>query len=272
MDIFNESKADELPEHQPYDLKIQLEPGATPPLRPIYFLSKGSYLCRTPLVELWSFLFKKKDRSLRLCMDYRGLNTIIRKDRYPTPLVLDLLDTPQKAWMYTKIDLRHAYNLTFQAPAAFQQFVNDIFSDLLDVCIVIYLDNILIYSNNPEQYHEHVKEVLQQLQKNKLFVQADKCKFRTNFVKYLRYILSPDRLTKLLQDCIPLTRLTRKSMLWDFNEDCQRAFNTLKKAFTTARYSITRNWTILSLLKLTPLTTLLPEFCLLPPTPVNPFL
>ena len=98
---------------------------------------------------------KKKDGSLRLCVDYRGLNKISKKDRYPLPLIADLLDAPGKARIYTKIDLRHAYHLvrirdgdewktTFRtkygsfewmvipegltnAPAAFQRFMNDIF-------------------------------------------------------------------------------------------------------------------------------------------------
>ncbi|KAL7278114.1 hypothetical protein ACG7TL_008085 [Trametes sanguinea] len=203
-DVFSKSKADELPEHRPYDLKIELEPGATPPLGPIYSLSKveldtlREYIdenlrsgfirpsnspCGAPVLFV-----KKKDGSLHLCMDYQGLNKITRKDRYPLPLVSDLLDTPRKARIYTKIDLRHAYNLvriapgdewktafrtrygSFEwlvmpfglsnAPAAFQRFVNDIFSDLLDVCVVVYLDDILIYSDNPEQHREHIKEVL----------------------------------------------------------------------------------------------------------------
>ncbi|CDO74296.1 hypothetical protein BN946_scf184839.g1, partial [Trametes cinnabarina] len=197
-DVFSKSKADELPEHRPYDLKIDLEEGATPPLGPICSLSKveldtlREYIkenlrsgfirpskspCGAPVLFV-----KKKDGSLRLCVDYRGLNKITRKDRYPLPLVSDLLDTPRKARIYTKIDLRHAYNLvriapgdewktafrtrygSFEwlvmpfglsnAPAAFQRFVNDIFSDLLDVCIVVYLDNILIYSDTPEKHRE----------------------------------------------------------------------------------------------------------------------
>jgi hypothetical protein len=101
-------------------------------------------------------------------MDFRGLNAITRKDKYPLPLITDLLDAPRAARIYTKIDLKHAYHLVciaegnewktaFQThyrsfewlvmpfgltntPAAFQQFVNDIFSDLLDVCVI---DNCL---------------------------------------------------------------------------------------------------------------------------------
>ena len=101
---------------------------------------------------------------------------------------MDLLDAPRKARIYTKTNLQHAYHLVWIAegdkwktafrtcygsfewlvmpfrltngPAAFQQFMNDIFGDLLDQCIVVYLDNILIYSDNPEQHTKHVWEVL----------------------------------------------------------------------------------------------------------------
>jgi len=131
---------------------------------------------------------KKKDGSLRLCVDFCRLNKITKKDRYPLPLISDLLDSPCKARIYTKIDLRHAYHLVHiikgdewktafrtrygafewlvmpfgltNAPAAFQRFMNDVFSDLLDVCVVVYLDNILIYSDDITQHWGHIKEVL----------------------------------------------------------------------------------------------------------------
>ena len=131
-DVFSKTRADILPEHRPYDLKITLEDGAVPPLGPIYSLSKleletlREYIdenlrsgfirpsnspCGAPVLFV-----KKKDGSLRLCVDYRGLNKITRKDRYPLPLISDLLDAPRKARIYTKIDLRHAYNLVRIAP------------------------------------------------------------------------------------------------------------------------------------------------------------
>ena len=109
-------------------------------------------------------------------MDYHGLNHITKKDRFPLPLLTDLLDAPKKARVFTKIDLHYAYHLiwiadreewktTFRmrygsfewlvmpfgltnAPTAFQRFMNDVFSDLLDVCIIVYLDDILIYSED----------------------------------------------------------------------------------------------------------------------------
>ena len=155
-------------------------------------------------------------------------------------------------------------------PAAFQQFINDILSNLLDVCIVIYLDDILIYLNNMSKHHQHVKKVLKHLHKTGLYVKAEKCEFHSKSVEYLRYILSSSSLTmsnnkvKIIQDqlepkkvkdiqsflgfanfyhwfifnysdiVIPLTRLTRKDIPWKFDSSCQDAFNSLKKAFTSA--------------------------------------
>jgi len=81
------------------------------------------------------------------------------------------------------------------APAAFQRFMNDMFSDLLDVCIVVYLDNILIYSNDITQHWSHVKEMLNRLQKARLYAKAEKCEFHLDSIKYLGYVLSPSGLT-----------------------------------------------------------------------------
>jgi len=166
---------------------------------------------------------KKKDGSLRLCVDFCSLNHISKKDCYLLPLISSLLDSPRKARVYSKIDLCHAYHLvhiangdewktTFRtcyglfewsvmpfsltnAPMAFQQFMNDIFSDLLDVCVVIYLDDILIYSNNMSKHHQHVKEVLKHFCKAGLYAKAEKYEFHSESVEYLGYILSPSGLT-----------------------------------------------------------------------------
>ena len=156
------------------------------------------------------------------------------------------------------------------APTAFQQFMNNIFSNLLDVCIMIYLDDILIYLNNMSKHHQHIKKVLKHLCKAGLYAKAEKCKFHSKSVEYLGYILSSSGLTmsddkiKIIQDwpepkkvkdiqsflgfanfyrrfifnysdiVIPLTRLTRKDIPWKFDSSCQDAFNSLKKAFTSA--------------------------------------
>jgi len=156
------------------------------------------------------------------------------------------------------------------APTAFQQFMNDIFSDLLDVCVMIYLDDILIYLNNMSKHHQHVKEVLKHLRKAGLYAKVEKCEFHSESVEYLGYILSPSGLTmsddkvKIIQDwlkpkkvkniqsflgfanfycrfifnyldiVIPLTCLTRKDIPWKFDFSYVDALDSLKKAFTSA--------------------------------------
>src|SRR5882672_7427179 len=81
------------------------------------------------------------------------------------------------------------------APAAFQQFMNDIFMDMIDVIVIIYLDDNLIYSNNISEHKAHVWEVLRQLHANGLFACADKCEFHVTSCEYLGYMLSPEGLT-----------------------------------------------------------------------------
>ena len=81
------------------------------------------------------------------------------------------------------------------APAAFQRLMNNLFSDLLDICILVYLDNILIYSNILEEHHHHVHKVLLWLRNNKLYTCGDKCSIYNDTVEYLGFILSPNGLT-----------------------------------------------------------------------------
>jgi len=313
-DIFSKTKAEVLAPYHSYDLKINLEEGAQPLVGPIYSLSVSEQEVLKEFIEenlnmgfirptlsLHSvpvLFIKKKDGSLCLCVDFCGVNCISKKNCYLLLLISNLLDSPYKSWVYSKIDLCHAYHLVHiangnewktafrtyyrsfewsimsfgltNAFAAFQQFMNDIFSDLLDVCVVIYLDDILIYSNNMSKYHWHVKEVLKYLYKADLYTKAKKCEFYSKSVEYLGYILSFSGLTisddkvKIIQDwlkpkkskniqsflgfanfyywfifnyldiVIPLIYLTQKDIPWKFNSFCQDAFNSLKKAFTSA--------------------------------------
>ena len=313
-DVFSKAKAEKPAPHRPYDLRIDLEDGAAPPLAPIYSLSQSEIQALREFIDEHMnigfirpsvsphgapvLFVKKKDGSLRLCVDFRGLNKITKKDKYPLPRISDLLDRPRKAKIYTKIDLRHAFHLvriregdewktTFRtrygsfewtvmpfgltnAPAAFQRFVNDIFSDLLDICVLVYIDDILIYSDSPTEHRDHVREVLRRLRKHNLYAKAEKCEWHCDTVEYLGYILSPTGLTmsedkiKIIQDwpeprrvkdvqsflgfanfyrrfiynysdiVVPLTRLTRKGAPWNFTPECRSAFEALKKAFTSA--------------------------------------
>ena len=121
------------------------------------------------------------------------------------------------------------------APVAFQQFMNNILSDLLDVCVVIYLDDILIYSNNMSEHHQHVKEVLKRLRKAGLYAKAEKCEFHSESVEYLGYILSPSGLTmsddkvKIIQDWPEPKKVKDiQSFLGFVNFYCWFIFNYLK--------------------------------------------
>ena len=195
--VFSKTKAEVLTPHHPYDLKINLEEGAQPLVGPMHSLSASEqealkvfteenlnmgFIRPTSSSYGTPVLFvKKKDGSLYLCINFCNLNRISKKDCYPLLLVSDLLDSPRKAWVYSKIDLCHAYHLVCiansdewntafrtcyglfewsvipfsltNAPTAFQRFMNNIFSNLLDVYVMIYLDNILIYSNNMSKHH-----------------------------------------------------------------------------------------------------------------------
>src|SRR5882724_8348516 len=156
------------------------------------------------------------------------------------------------------------------APATFQRFMNDIFTDMIDVIVIIYLDDILIYSDNISKHKLHVWEVLRRLHTNRLFAHADKCEFHITSCNYLRYMLSPEGLTMALykvqiiqywpipqkvkdiqsflgfanfyhcfiygysEITVLLTYLTQKGTPWHFSNECHSAFEALKKAFTTA--------------------------------------
>ena len=248
--IFSKTKAEVLPPHHLYDLKINLEEGTQSLVSSIYSLSASEQEAlkefieenlNTGFIQSTSSLHgalvlfvKKKDGSLHLCVNFCRLNHIFKKDRYPLPLISDLLDSPCKAQVYSKIDLHHAYHLVHiangdewktafrthygsfewsvipfsltNAPMAFQRFMNNIFSDLSDICIVIYLDDILIYLNNMSKHYQHVKEILKRLYKAGLYAKAEKCKFHSKLVEYLGYILFPFGLTmsdnkiKIIQD------------------------------------------------------------------------
>src|SRR5258706_3691568 len=159
------------------------------------------------------------------------------------------------------------YRLT-NAPASFQHFMNDVFKDLLDMCIVVYLDNILIYSENPLKHKKHVREVLQQLCTHSLFVKLEKCEFNIDTTSFLGFVISPDSLSldeskiQVIRDwptprkvkdvqsflgfanfyhhfitnysdmSVPLTRLMCKNVCWEWLPSCQEVFRLLKYAFT----------------------------------------
>ncbi len=229
--IFSSQEANELPPHRSYDHSIPLLEGKSPPFGPIYSLSEKelkvlyNYIQDnlanrfiTPSLSSAGapILFvKKADGSLRLCVDYRGLNNITVKNRYPLPLISELLHRLRSAKVFTKLDLRGAYNLLriakgeewktafrtryglyeykvmpfglTNAPASFQHLMNDIFADMLDKFVVVYLDDILIYSDTQSEHEQHVKTVLRRLDKNNLFVKPEKCEFHLRSTEFLGF-------------------------------------------------------------------------------------
>jgi hypothetical protein len=161
---------------------------------------------------------KKKDGTLRLCVDYRGLNAVTIKNRYPLPLIQESLDRLATAVIFSKIDIRDAYHrmriregdewktafrtryghyeytvvpfgLT-NAPAAFQAYINTALGGLLDVSCIVYLDDILIFSQSEEEHTKHVTEVLERLLEYKLYAKLSKCEFHTRSTEFLGFIVS----------------------------------------------------------------------------------
>ena len=239
LDVFSKSQADQLPAHRTYDHRIPLLPDTTPPFGPIYSLSdterkalqqyREENLSRGFIVPSESpaaspILFvKKKDGSLRLCVDYRRLNSITVKNRYPLPLISDLLDRLKHASVFSKIDLRGAYNLLriaegdewktafrtpyglfeykvmpfglTNAPASFQHLMNHNFRDMLDDFAIIYLDDILVFSRSTEDHEQHVIQVLERLRQTGLYAKAEKCEFHQEQMEFLGYVVTPQGIT-----------------------------------------------------------------------------
>ncbi|EAL22396.1 hypothetical protein CNBB2750 [Cryptococcus deneoformans B-3501A] len=289
------------------------EEGKNPPFGPIYNLSetelealreyldenlKKGFIRPSESPAGAPILFvKKKDGSLRMCVDYRGINKITIKNRYPLPLIAELLDRLKSAKVFTKIDLRGAYNLLrikageewktafrtcyghfeylvmpfglTNAPASFQHLMNHNFHDLLDIFVIIYLDNILIYSPDLETHQSHVIQVLDRLRQTQLYAKASKCEFHQTSVEFLGFVVSDQGLsmdTKKVKSITewptprnlrdtqsflgfcnfyrrfiknyssiakPLIDLTKKDLPFVWEEPQQTSFETLKRSFTS---------------------------------------
>jgi len=234
LDVMGSKLADALPEHWPYDCKIELKEGSTAPWGPIYPLSEtelqalrewlremertGKIQCSTSSAGSPILFVPKPNRGgLRLCVDYRGLNKITIPNQYPLLLMQELQDRVQGAQWFTKIDLKNGFNLiriregdewktTFRthyglyefkvmpfgltnAPSTFQDMMNHVLLDILDVGILAYMDDILIYGKTREEHDGLVKEVLKRLRKNGLAVSPEKCTWSAQEVEFLRYII-----------------------------------------------------------------------------------
>jgi len=162
---------------------------------------------------------KKPDSSLRLCVDYRRFNAMTVKNRYPLPLISELIDRIKNAKYYTKLDLCDAFNqlcvalgdewatafrtryghfeylvmpfgLT-NAPASMQAYANDCLRDYLDLFCIVYLDDILIYSNTLEEHVSYIRQVLACLREFELSCKLEKCEFHTSILSFLGFVISP---------------------------------------------------------------------------------
>ena len=253
-----------------------------------------------PSVSPWGapvLLVKKKDGSMRMCVDYRQLNKVTVKNKYPLPRIDDLLDQLRGASVFSKIDLRSGYHqirvkdedvpktafrtryghyeylvMPFgvtNAPAIFMDYMNRIFHQFLDRFVVVFIDDILVYSKSYSEHEVHLRLVLQILQERKLYAKFSKCEFWLSQIKFLGHVISnegvmvdpakveavfewprptnPTEIRSFLglagyyrkfiegfsRLSLPLTKLTRKESEFKWDDRCEQSFQELKKRLTT---------------------------------------
>ncbi|CAN6445433.1 unnamed protein product [Victoria cruziana] len=254
-----------------------------------------------PSVSPWGapvLFVKKKDGTMRLCVDYRMLNQVTVNNKYPLPRIDDLIDQLSGATIFSKIDLRSGYHqvrikeqdvpktafrtryghyeflvLPFgltNAPAIFMDMMNRVFREHLDQFIIVFIDDILIYSPDPETHAIHLKMTLEILRKHKLYGKLSKSKFWLEQVAFLGHTISaegvavdPSKVEAVVkwpqptsvseirgflglagyyrrfvqgfsQLVSPMTRLLKKGVALDWTGECEQSFQEIKRRLTTA--------------------------------------
>jgi hypothetical protein len=241
---------------------------------------------------------KKKDGSLRMCVDYRPLNAVTIKNKYPLPCIDVLFDQQAGVKVFSKIDLRSGYHqikirasdvpktafstryglyeflvMSFDltnAPSYFMYFMNSVFMNELDKFVVVFIDDILMYSKNEAEHAKHLRIVLQRLRDHKLYAKFSKCKFWLDSVKLLAHTIYKDGISmdhSKVQEVMdwkppksvhqirnflglagyyrqfildfsriakPMTELLKKGVKFVWSEECDKAFHTLREYFTSA--------------------------------------
>ncbi|GKC65079.1 putative reverse transcriptase domain-containing protein [Tanacetum coccineum] len=222
-----------LPPVRQVEFQIDLIPGATPVARAPYRLAPSEMQELSdqlqeladrgfirPSTSPWGapvLFVKKKDGSFRMCIDYRELNKLTIKNRYPLPRIDDLFDQLQGSSVYSKIDLRSGYHqlrvrdedipktafrtryghYEFQvmpfgltnAPAVFMDLMNRVCKPYLDKFVIVFIDDILIYSRNKEEHANHLRIILELLKKEKLYAKFSKYDFWISIVEFLRHVI-----------------------------------------------------------------------------------
>ena len=239
-EVFSKKESESLPPHRGHlDHHIPLEKDAKPTFGPIYNLSelelkvlkeyiqdklkKGLIRPSTSSFGSSVLFVKKPDDSLRLCVDYRALNRMTIKNRYPIPLTTEIMNRIKNAKRFIRLDIHDTFNrlrvakedeykIVFHirydhfeylimpfdlcnASATFQFYINDALREFLDEFCIAYLDDVLIYTDDSLEDHiNHVRQVLQYLLDNDFYVKLEKCEFHVQEIKFLDFIISSDNL------------------------------------------------------------------------------